>query len=601
MTEYLHQQMQAEEARLDLHQITAQLGALPIDIGAPDFRVRRAGAHGACLFRETPIPADLKDAFWDSYRHNKRAWLQCGASVTKVGETWVMVQWLLPSGELTTLSKARLQEHEAQHKPAAQPTQPQQRKATPQAIHPSTSVWVPSDEYEPQAKLEPVIESLLYEYQRKPARVLLDALAYHGGAFDCSDMGTGKTAQCLAAAICTFRKVAVVCPKSIRSGWLKMARHFGVDVEFVLNYERLRAGGTAYYSPSRGWLMKKAAEEWVLVFDEAHKMKNAETSTAQLLRWAVEQGIPTISASGTMACAPWELKVTGRAIRLHQGGASWEKFLTTYGSRFDKWSSKWQLNDKTAMPRLNREIFSGRMCQGATIPPRGTRVRIADLGSLFPETRIIADAFDVSGEISRKINKAFEEAEERVELVRRQAGDAAAAKQQQAEFMRAWHEAEMAKVPAVVSMVQEALDNERSVAVFMNFNDTREAVMKALKTRCGIYGGQSQQERDRCIDLFQSDRERVIVANLTAGGVGVSLHDVNGNYPRTAILLPNPRANDFKQGTGRVCRAGGKSASQQVVFFAAGTIEETICERVREKLKNIDALNDGWMDPKPTF
>jgi hypothetical protein len=47
-----------------------------------------------------------------------------------------------------------------------------------------------------------------------------------------------------------------------------------------------------------------------------------------------------------------------------------------------------------------------------------------------------------------------------------------------------------------------------------------------------------------------------------------------------------------------VHRAGGKSKSIQFLVYAAGVpIEESICEKLDEKLKRLDLLNDGAIDP----
>jgi hypothetical protein len=98
-----------------------------------------------------------------------------------------------------------------------------------------------------------------------------------------------------------------------------------------------------------------------------------------------------------------------------------------------------------------------------------------------------------------------------------------------------------------------------------------------------------------------SDKSRVIVANIKAGGIGISLHDTHGNHPRTSIILPTNDAVVMKQAFGRIHRAGGMSKSRQIVVFAAGTIEEEICVCVRGKMNHIDSLNDGDLCPRHVF
>jgi hypothetical protein len=51
-----------------------------------------------------------------------------------------------------------------------------------------------------------------------------------------------------------------------------------------------------------------------------------------------------------------------------------------------------------------------------------------------------------------------------------------------------------------------------------------------------------------------------------------------------------------------VHRAGGKSKSVQYLVYAAGVpIEENICSKLDEKLKRLDLLSDGAIDPTISF
>jgi hypothetical protein len=105
-------------------------------------------------------------------------------------------------------------------------------------------------------------------------------------------------------------------------------------------------------------------------------------------------------------------------------------------------------------------------------------------------------------------------------------------------------------------------------------------------------------ERRGNIDSFQRDDARVIVGIIQACREGLNLHDLNGNYPRAALIMPSPSVFDLKQVLGRVHRSGGKSKSLQYIVYAAGVgIEESICEKLDTKLKRLDVLADGEIDP----
>jgi SNF2 family DNA or RNA helicase len=151
--------------------------------------------------------------------------------------------------------------------------------------------------------------------------------------------------------------------------------------------------------------------------------------------------------------------------------------------------------------------------------------------------------------------------------------------------------AEAAKVPDIVDMVLDAVREGVSVAVFVNFKDTLRALEAALPNCALIYGGQSAEEREQCVNAFQADETHVIVANIAAGGVGVSLHDVRGERPRLSLISPSFNLKEYIQTLGRIHRAGSKSPATQRVLVASKTIEEKVLQSLEEKRKSLNTLH----------
>jgi hypothetical protein len=85
----------------------------------------------------------------------------------------------------------------------------------------------------------------------------------------------------------------------------------------------------------------------------------------------------------------------------------------------------------------------------------------------------------------------------------------------------------------------------------------------------------------------------MIVAIIQAGGVGVSLHDIHGGHPRMSIISPTWSGQDMVQALGRIHRAGSKTPAMQRIVYCAKTYEEQICSTIQEKIRNINAINDG--------
>ncbi len=136
-----------------------------------------------------------------------------------------------------------------------------------------------------------------------------------------------------------------------------------------------------------------------------------------------------------------------------------------------------------------------------------------------------------------------------------------------------------------------------SVVVLVNFTETIDKLARALGApQSVIRGGQPPSERQAVIEAFQRNECPVVVANIQAGGVGVSLHDPSGKRPRLSLISPSFSAADIRQALGRVHRSGGASSVQKILF-AAGTVEEHTAEICAAKLQNIDMLNDGDLLP----
>jgi hypothetical protein len=151
-------------------------------------------------------------------------------------------------------------------------------------------------------------------------------------------------------------------------------------------------------------------------------------------------------------------------------------------------------------------------------------------------------------------------------------------------------------MPLVADMVEECLKEEKcSAVIFLNFRASMDALIERLiKLGVGIseiHGGQTAVERQQMIDLFQDDTNHIMVAQVSAGGVGVSLHDVNGNRPRRSFISPSYDAKDLVQCLGRIDRAGSKSSTIQRILVAEGTIEVEVAKNFRRKLHNLDTLH----------
>ena len=142
-------------------------------------------------------------------------------------------------------------------------------------------------------------------------------------------------------------------------------------------------------------------------------------------------------------------------------------------------------------------------------------------------------------------------------------------------------------------MIEDAIADGFSVALFVNFTETLNAASARLKTNCIFDGKTPDKVRDRNVELFQDDKERVILVNIQSGGVGLNLHDLNGKFPRMSIISPTFNPVPMRQTLGRIWRDDAKTKSIQRIVCVANTVEEIVCDNVQQKLDNLDTLNDG--------
>lgn len=118
---------------------------------------------------------------------------------------------------------------------------------------------------------------------------------------------------------------------------------------------------------------------------------------------------------------------------------------------------------------------------------------------------------------------------------------------------------------------QELREKNRKVVVCLHFMDTIKVLEEKLsKYNPLILHGGINKERKKIIDKFQqpNDTHRLLICNMRVGGVGISLHDLHGSYPRTMFISPNHNVTDIFQATGRINRVGGKSDSKIYLFVS---------------------------------
>lgn len=439
----------------------------------------------------------------------------------------------------------------------------------------------------------------LRTWQVDAAGKLCAALSHWGAAIDGSDTGTGKTYTACAVARELGYNIVVVCPKAVIKSWNKViCKHFkmGDKLIGIVNYEKLRTGRKdstiASYRLNRSTGRKsfdwKLPKKTIIIWDESQKLKNWKTKNVKTCLAAIKEGYPMLFCSATNATNPLEMRCVGLALKMFKNGNSYYDWVKQNGVYKGDWGFEF-CNYPKFLKNLHTVIFDHR----------GVRLRRDDIPN-FPACEIIPEVYNMEDEDVKKINEIYDEMDRELAIAaRREKADAARAENQEKEQsqlviqLRARQKIELIKVPLFVEMIEDALEEGFSIAVFVNFTETITALAERLKTKCIFDGKTSDKDRDKNVELFQEDKERIILVNIQSGGAGLSLHDLNGNFPRMSIISPTYSPVFMRQALGRIWRDDAKTKCVQRIVCVADTIEETVCRNVQQKLDNLDMLNDG--------
>lgn len=445
----------------------------------------------------------------------------------------------------------------------------------------------------PEPPLEPIeVKNVsgLRPWQIEAVGKICASINKFGAAIDGSDLGIGKTYTACGVARELDMDILVVCPKAVMESWRRVIyNHFKLKSRCVgiINYERLRLGkpesDIASYIRNKKTRTKdfvwKIPKNTLIVWDESQKLKGANTQNSHCCITALKSGYKMLFCSATNATNPLELKTVGMAIKLFENNKQYYQWLYKHGVSKGRFGLEFN-GSKEVLKKLHKDIFVNR----------GTRLTRDTLPN-FPESQITAECYDMEEESRSKIDNFYKEME--LELKRLKNKSKKENTSELVAILRARQQIELVKVPLFVEMIEDGIENGMSVVVFVNFTETLEALAKRLNTRCIVNGSVKDVERQKNIDDFQSDKERVILVNVAAGGAGLSLHDLNGKYPRLSIISPSYSAVQMRQATGRVWRDSAKSKSIQKIVFVANTVEVKVCDTVNLKLSNLDTLNDG--------
>ena len=446
--------------------------------------------------------------------------------------------------------------------------------------------------YDDKFKLSPYSikdTSGLRPWQVDAAGKLISSINHWGAAVDGSELGTGKTFCACGVVRELDVPFVVVCPKPVINQWKKVIQnHFHLNDKFrgIINYELLIRGrkdsDIASYILHRH--TKRATFDWklpknaIIIWDEAHRLKNFKTRASKTCIAAQKQGFKQLFLSATIASSPLELRTIGTCTGLFKTSKEYYHWAYDHGVFKGQWGLEFN-NDSKTLQRIHKYLFE----------QRGVRLQ-RDIIPNFPKTEIIVNAYDMAEEDTLKIREIYDEM--RAELDKLKARGKTLGDSEIAIRTQALQKTELIKVPLMEEMIRGGKDMGMSVVVFLNYSDSIDALAARLGTTC-IYDGRNEKIRGKNVELFQENKEIVLVTNIAAAREGLNLGDELGGYPRLSILSPTYSVVKLKQALGRIHRENSKTKSIQKILYVANTQEEDVVDNMGQKLENLTLINNG--------
>jgi superfamily II DNA or RNA helicase len=423
----------------------------------------------------------------------------------------------------------------------------------------------------------------LYPFQQEHANAIINTLREYRVTLDHSRTGTGKTFVAAHAALTLGLRPVVFCPKSVIPSWRSVFEIAGLQGE-VTNYELATRGKGI--DPSVAGIERTGStigifpadeDRTLLVFDEVHRCKGEDTLNTQLLLGATRTRCKLLLLSATAVESPMDMRGIGVAFGLFRD-RDYFRWKMAHGVR-KLWHGHFGL-DPRQLPHAIAKIKHA-------IGPRMHGMDV-DALSNFPETFIGTHLVPLPEKLER-------DSAEEIESLLEQSEQAEAAI---VKLLRLRQAIEIAKAEVMAERAAEHHHEGRSVATFLTFHDAIATYCTRLrKLLPGVRverfdGATSGVDRELLLADFQADRLRHLCLQISSGGTGISLHDLNGVYPRVSLISPDFSARNLIQVLGRVHRAGGRSKSVQEIILADYPIDRGVKLALDRKIGAIETLTD---------
>ena len=407
------------------------------------------------------------------------------------------------------------------------------------------------------------------------------------------DMGLGKTYQSIVAALeCGAERVLIICPSSLKINWMREVQNFCDDVSIIsgnywnpnrftiVNYDILKNFHTVKERNKEyeDWELMRDIVEFnpdLLILDEAHYVKNHKSKRGAILKDLSKNfGCERVwLLTGTpIANRPMDyynlLSIIDSPIT-----NNWVHYAKTYcdGMRFKKggryiWVTKGASNLDELAAKTRRTILRRKKEDVLDLPEKLITPVYLELENVDGYKSVWEDYLE-----KRKVEgKKGNPARDLVEMT----------------LLRTF--IAMETVPYSIEKAEEALELNKKVIIFCNFNDEMDAFIRHFGNKCVcIRGGMSDKQKQLSVDRFQEDDScQVFVGQIKAAGVGLTLTEAEIVIMNSLDWVPG----NHEQAEDRAYRIGQKETVNIYYMLMDDTIDTLVWDILNEKKKIIGTI-----------
>lgn len=450
---------------------------------------------------------------------------------------------------------------------------------------------------------------------KKPRNYQMDYLYYavnHGNHINGSSVGTGKSlCSVLYAEMLDLFPCMVVCPASVKSGWLREWKEtnpdrrvsiistssppedFEADV-IVINYDILgkrvtKENGKTSLEIRLDGMKKKSFS--LVIADEIHFLKNRKSIRSKSFKKLAHKVPSVIGLTGTLIMnRPAELLNILMLIERIKEIAPDDQYHHYFFERYCNMKETnfgMDISGASNIKELNRLL---KECCYFQVSKRDALKELPPISENVVECEITNKRAykKAKGDLLQFIEDKFKD-EEKVEKAAR------------AEFLVKLSTLKQlsleGKEKFIKKWVEEWMEanEEEKLLVFASQSTILTKIAEEFKEGLLITGGTTTKKRDEILQRFFSQKEsRVLFANIGCLGTGVDgLQKVCSNM---AILELPPRPSDLVQVIGRLERSGQKNPVTIQYLLSPETIDQDLWEMLKGKKDVTDMLNKGFQD-----